>query len=168
MLDLIRACAITLGFLLLAIGACSCSGYEPLGDHAAVDLSALTPEDRAAALAAGVSWYDATGTLGIHDDPDARLAVRYTANPDVLGIWYAGKGLVGLRAGLGFELARHVMLHELGHVWGLEHAGSGLMQPSIQPGHACIDLETVQAVCAIRRCSRAVPTCAPEPYASAR
>ncbi len=56
------------------------------------------------------------------------------------------------------ELLHRVLLHELGHLWGLEHEQYGVMSIDVY-APACIDASAVDQFCEVYACECLRPTC---------
>jgi hypothetical protein len=58
----------------------------------------------------------------------------------------------------------HTIMHELGHKFGLEHRGAGLMAPGVSgDDYGCITREDLAQFCELWGCSLIAPACAPAP-----
>lgn len=157
MTELLKVALAALCILLLSIGACSCAS-EPVSEIVPVNLDKLELSDREAFLSAGREWTKATGSLAVVEALPARVTVQYGTPDNVLGYYDDPK--IWIAAGLGPELARRVLIHELGHMWGLDHNQGSVMQPQMSDNTArCIDAETLAYMCTNRPCARFVVTC---------
>jgi hypothetical protein len=126
--------------------------------HCSIELSPEFTEDETEAIAAAVSEWELATAGGVSvslvayaGDIDVRLAQAGELANESHGRYdpWLSAIMLDREALVSAEDYRHVMLHELGHAFGLEHSDAGLMMPE---AGGCIDAETLRQFCWIHLC----------------
>lgn len=175
--------------LLLLASACTAVPEKttvPLHGQVALD-SAFSPEETEQVLAAAEQWRLATGLVAIDfvvtDSPESsayaivrrsgldsyRGFTEQKSDSVLIEVWPADVyNSPGYETGTpDFGSVEYVLLHELGHAFGLPHQQQGLMLPggladaagNRLPYPACIDAYTLDRFCELYTCPPTHPTC---------
>lgn len=157
-------------FLLLLIG---CSPPREFPEVVHLD-AAWTDDESAVIESALAEWGEATctaystpmrGWTGAHGDGLAIYRADQATHDYMKGVWGTTWGdsvAIAEDQILLYDpsgtLLHRVALHEIGHLWGLVHEGSGTM--SIDAYHFdCIDSAAVDQFCDLYDCGCERPTC---------
>lgn len=176
-----------LALLTLLFLASACTATVPLHGEVALD-SRFSPEESEQILAAAEQWRQATGMVSLDfvvtDTPERsdyaivrrsgldqhRGLTTQSSSSVLIEVWPADiYGSVDYRNGVPDSgSVEEVVLHELGHAFGLPHQRQGLMLPggekdaegNLLPSPACIDAFTLDRFCDLYSCKTTHPTCA--------
>jgi len=142
------------------------NGVYRLPDFASCSVWGFTPDELAVMQSAIKEWEIAT---------DGKVSVRLDGGPSfhceifpvktcpiLTGFTSRDESIITISMDTkcaGASL-KQLMIHELGHAFGLNHQESGVMHATKWAPDACIDSVTLKAFCEIHHCSNNVaPTC---------